>query len=73
MPTLEEPVSLELPAGTRVGTVFTIRRAGFPPLGRGRRGDLLVTVTCGVPKKLNREQKRLLRELQDSLDKEQKS
>ncbi|HUT97651.1 MAG TPA: DnaJ C-terminal domain-containing protein, partial [bacterium] len=68
VPTLEEPEKLDVPAGTQAGSVFTIRKAGFPQVGRGRRGDLLVTVAVAVPKRLSREQKRLLRELQDTLD-----
>ncbi|MCX7021171.1 MAG: molecular chaperone DnaJ [bacterium] len=71
VPTLGEPENLDVPAGTQAGAVFTIRKAGFPQIGRGRRGDLRVTVTVAVPKRLSREQKKLLRELQDTLDKEQ--
>ncbi len=70
VPTLEEPTTLDVPAGTQPGAVFKIRKAGFPNVGRSRRGDLLVTVGVGVPRKLTREQKRLLREFQDTLDKD---
>jgi DnaJ-class molecular chaperone len=38
--------------------------------GRGHRGDLLVTVSVLVPKKLNREQRKLLEQLHASLPKE---
>jgi len=69
VPTLGEPEDLDVPAGTQPGTVFKIRKAGFPDVGRSRRGDLRVTVGVAVPKRLNREQKKLLRELQDTLDK----
>jgi molecular chaperone DnaJ len=70
VPTLEEPATLDVPAGTQPDAVFKVRRAGFPHVGRGRRGDLRVTVGVAVPKKLSREQKRLLREFQGTLDEE---
>ena len=70
VPTLGEPVSLDIPSGTQPGAVFKIRKAGFPHIGRSRRGNLLVTVNVGVPKRLNREQKRLLGEFQGTLEKD---
>jgi hypothetical protein len=48
------------------GTTIAIRGAGMPPLRRGRRGDLRVVVNVVIPRKLSREQKRLLEQLADS-------
>ncbi len=68
VPTLDGARPLDIPAGTQPGTAMTIRGAGMPPLRRGRRGDLKVVVNVAIPRKLNREQRRLLQELAESFD-----
>lgn len=60
-PTVDGPVELKIPAGTESGTEFRLRGKGVP--SRGTRGDQIVTVKIVTPKKLSREQKRLLEEL----------
>jgi molecular chaperone DnaJ len=40
----------------------------MPPLRRGRRGDLRVVVNVVVPRKLSREQRRLLEQLADTFE-----
>ena len=64
VPTLGGPVTLKVPAGTPAGKTFRVRGKGVPR--QGGRGDLLVTVQVDVPGKLTKEQKELLRQLQDS-------
>ena len=59
--TVDGPVSLKIPAGTQSESQFRLRNKGVPH--RGGRGDHLVTVHVVTPKKLNREQKKLLEEL----------
>lgn len=59
VPTLEEPVTLKVPAGTPSGKTFRVRGKGVAGKG-GRRGDLLVTVDVAVPRKLSRTQRKLL-------------
>jgi molecular chaperone DnaJ len=66
--TLDGPAELEVPAGTQPGEVLQVRGAGLPTLRRQRPGDLRVVVDVVVPRKLDREQKELLRKLADSLD-----
>lgn len=61
--TMEGPVSLKIPAGTQSGTVFKLRGKGFPYLHGHGRGDHSVTVYPDIPKKLTREQKKLIEEL----------
>jgi molecular chaperone DnaJ len=63
VPTLNGPVTLKVPAGTKGGRTFRIRGKGAP--AKGGTGDLLVTVNVDVPQKLSREEKTLLKELQD--------
>ncbi len=71
IPTLEGDEPFKVPEGTQTGQTFRLRGRGMPDVtGRGNRGDLLVTVKVLTPKKLNREQKKLLEQLQASLPKE---
>ena len=59
VPTLDEPVTVKVPAGTTSGQTFRVKARGAPKTGGGR-GDLLVTVEIAVPRKLTKDQKRLL-------------
>jgi len=63
VPTLSGPEPLVVAAGTQNGDVFTIKGQGVVSPQTGRTGDLLIQVFIEVPKKLNEEQERLLREL----------
>ncbi|MBW3601687.1 MAG: molecular chaperone DnaJ [Actinobacteria bacterium] len=59
VPTLDEPVTVKVPAGTSSGRTFRVRGRGAPTRGGGR-GDLLVTVEIAVPRRLSRSQRRIL-------------
>ena len=72
IPALEEDEdaiqTIKVPSGTQAGETLRVRGAGVPRLhGRGR-GDLICVVEVEVPKRLSREQKRLLKELDRSFD-----
>ena len=71
VPTLEEPVTLKIPAGTVAGKIFRIRNKGVPVIGSGQRGDQHVQVAIKVPKKVSDERRELLEKL-DELDKIEK-
>jgi molecular chaperone DnaJ len=60
---VEEPISLEVNAGTQPGTQLVAKGQGLPPLHGGRRGDLIVTTNVRVPTKLNDAQVKLIKEL----------
>ena len=62
--TLDGNVKMKVPAGTQPGEVFRIRDHGITHLGKWGRGDHLVEVKITVPKKLSREQKKLLEKWQ---------
>jgi molecular chaperone DnaJ len=64
VPTLNGSVTLKIPAGTASGRTFRIRGKGAPR--KGGHGDLLVTVNVDVPQKLSREEKALLKQLQEA-------
>jgi molecular chaperone DnaJ len=65
VPTLEEPVTVKVAAGTTSGTTLRVKGRGVPKSGGGR-GDLLVTVDVAVPKRLSRTQKKLLEEFAET-------
>ncbi len=67
VPTLEGTSKLTIPAGTQHGEVFRLRGKGVPILRSSRRGDQLVVVRVVVPEKLNDKQRKLLKELGESL------
>jgi len=72
VPALEEDEdavqTLKVPSGTQNGETLVIRGAGVPRLNGRGRGDLICIVEVEVPKKLTREQKRLLKELDRSFE-----
>ena len=59
--------TIKVPAGTDSGRTFRIRGQGAPKRNGGA-GDLLVKVRIEVPKKLSREQRKLLDELAEHDD-----
>lgn len=69
VPTLDGKVSYEIPEGTQTGKRFTISGEGIPQVGNSkRRGNEYFTVVVETPTKLSKEQKELLRKLDDTLD-----
>lgn len=66
--TLEGPVDVEVPAGTQPAEVLQVKGAGMPNVQRvGRVGDLRVVVNVVVPRRLSKDQKKLLRQVADSM------
>jgi molecular chaperone DnaJ len=61
--TVDGTATVDVPAGTRAGTVFRVRGAGIPHVGRRARGDLYLQVDLEVPAKLSREERKLLERL----------
>jgi len=51
VPTLDKPVTLKIPAGTRSGRTFRVKGRGVP--ASSGTGDLLVTVEVAVPQTLS--------------------
>ena len=67
VPTLDGTEPVKVPEGTTTGTTLRLRGKGMPDVGGRGRGDLFATVQVQTPKKLNREQRRLLEELAKAL------
>ncbi len=73
VPTLTGRVKLKVPAETQTGKLFRMRNKGVVPVRGGPQGDLLCRVVVETPIKLNSKQKKILEELQDSLDNDKHS
>lgn len=70
VPTLDGREDVHVPAGTQPGTRFKLRGKGMPHVNGRGHGDLHVIARVAVPKKLSKDQKRLLDELAQTLPQE---
>ena len=74
--TLEIPggtsLTAKVPAGTQPGAVISLRNKGVPHLDRSGRGAVHIVVEVEVPKRLSKNAKRLLEELETELKDEGK-
>jgi len=59
-------LNLKIPAGTKHGTKMRLSEKGLPRMKGGKHGDLYIAINIGIPKKLGKEQKRLIKELADT-------
>jgi DnaJ-class molecular chaperone len=65
VPTLEGEREVKVPAGTPPGRVFRLRGLGLPSLeDKGRRGDILATLSVRLPEKLSARERELFEQLQ---------
>lgn len=64
VPTLDNPVTLKIGAGTESGRTMRVKGKGAPAADGGV-GDLLVTVEVAVPRKLTRTQRKALEAFAD--------
>jgi molecular chaperone DnaJ len=71
VPTLDGTESVKVPEGTQTGTTLRLRHHGMPDVNGRGRGDLFATVQVQTPKKLTKDQRRLLEQLSQVLPKEQ--
>jgi len=67
IPTLDGDKPLKIPSGTQSGQLFVLKKHGVPHVRGGGRGDMIVQVNVVTPRRLTDEQKRLLKELDESL------
>ena len=69
VPTLDGKTSYDIPEGTQTGRQFVLSGKGIPQVGNPkRRGNQYITVVVETPTKLTKEQKELLRKLDDTLE-----
>lgn len=70
IPTLDGEEPFSVPEATESGTTFRLRGRGMPDVSGRGHGDLMITVKVITPKKLTKEQKKLLEQLATTLPKE---
>jgi molecular chaperone DnaJ len=71
VPTLDGTEKIKVAEGTQTGTTLRLRSKGMPDVNGRGRGDLFATVQVQTPRKLTKEQKRLLEQLAGALPKEE--
>ncbi len=67
VPTLTGHIKLKIPEETQTGKVFRLRGKGVSSVHGGSPGDLLVKVNVETPVNLNRRQKEIIKELDESI------
>ncbi len=70
IPTLEGEEPFKVPEGTQSGETFRLRGRGMHDVSSKGRGDLLITVKVVTPKKLTRDQRKLMEQLATTLPEE---
>ena len=69
VPTLDGKVKYDRPEGTQTGKSFVLSGKGIPLVNNPkRRGNQIFTVVVETPQKLTKEQKELLRKLEETMD-----
>jgi molecular chaperone DnaJ len=59
VPTLDDPITVTVKAGTQPGTVLRLHGKGLPVFGGSGRGELYVRVQVRVPEHVSREERKL--------------
>jgi len=68
--TIDKTVELTIPPETDSGKTFRLKGLGMPLLNKPKkRGDLYVTVQIQVPKELSADQKKIFKDLSESMNK----
>jgi molecular chaperone DnaJ len=62
VPTLDGRQKVTIPRGTQHGDLFRVPGVGLPDLRTGKRGELVMVTRIEVPRKLSKEQEKLLRD-----------
>lgn len=68
IPTIYGKVEMNIPKGTQTGTIFRLKRKGFPSLRKGyQKGDQLVRIQIETPKNLNSKQIHLINNFNENI------
>lgn len=66
IPTVESKVKIKIEPGTQPGKILRLRNKGIPDVNGYNRGDLLVSINVWIPKKLTKEEQKLIEKFGDS-------
>lgn len=67
VPTLDGRVNLKVPAETQTGKLFRLRGKGVRTVRSSARGDLICKIVVETPVNLNKKQKELLQQFEDTM------
>ena len=70
VPTLDGNETVKVPEGTQTGTTLRLKNKGMPDVNGRGRGDLFATVQVQTPRKLTRDQRKLIEQLAGALPKD---
>ena len=65
--TLEGLETIKIPEGTQSGREFKLRGKGVPHLNERGKGDLVVEIRVATPTKLTRQQRELMKQLEETM------
>lgn len=68
VPTLEGSEKIKVEQGSQPNTIIKLKAKGLPKLNSWGRGDQYVRLVVEIPKKLDKKQKKLLEEFQESFN-----
>ena len=70
VPSLDGTETVKVPEGTQTGTTLRLKNKGMPDVNGHGRGDLFATVQVQTPRKLTKDQRKLIEELGKALPKD---
>jgi len=70
IPTLDGHDKVKIPEGTQTGTTLRLKSKGMPDVNGRGRGDLFATIQVQTPRKLTKDQRKLIDELAKALPKD---
>jgi len=65
VPTLSVNTKIKIPSGTESGTIMRLKNKGIRNVNRYKTGDQFINIKVETPKKLNRKQRALFKELSE--------
>ena len=68
VPVLNGTEKIKIESGSQPNTIIKLKGKGLPGMNSRGRGDQYVRVVVNIPKKLNKHQKKMLEEFQNSLE-----
>ena len=66
VPCLGGTVNVKIPAGAQSGDIIRVKGKGLPLINSSRVGDLIVNLNVWTPKKLSKDEDKIMRDLLDS-------
>ena len=65
---VEKSEKIKIEQGSQPNTILKLKGKGLPRLNSRGKGDQFVRLVVNIPKKLSKEQKKILKEFQDKTD-----